>query len=253
VPVPNFWGYGSYALNDTLLCASDMYVYVYPPILFCIGTVLLFSKERGRRASRLDWTRRWGIICTYVVALLNTVRQFFWMALVLVGISALFMAMPLKYQPGVTRLFVELSTGWLRHGPTIKDRSYCALIIFSSATVLLACVPLWEALCSSGMKRAAKFVLAPLALFALISVAQASLVILGYSLLSRVDPYSWFEPYFRPALLLWNTDDYTRARLIPQPGLSVFVVEAVKWSIIFAIAVWLSVAQLAAWRKNRKS
>jgi hypothetical protein len=238
VPVPNFWGYGSYNLDDTLACTFG----VYPPIVFCIGVVLLFAKERGRRQSRLDWTRRWGIICCYVVALLSTVLRLFLPALVMAGISALFMAMPPKYQPSVTRLFVELSLRILRHGP-YRDTSYCVLIIFSSITVLLACLPLWEALWSSGLRRAAKFVLTPLALFALMNIAQACGVMLGVPMAHTT---YLLGSYFRPALLVWNVD-FNWGVFTPQAKLGLCLVEAVKWCIIFAIAVWLSIAQLAAY------
>jgi hypothetical protein len=251
--VPNFWGYGSLTLDDTFMCALG----VYPPILFCIGAVLLFSRERGRRASTMDWTRRWGIICSYVVMLLSAALRLFLPALVLAGISAAFISMPLENQPRVTRLFVELSTRYLRYGPYPKESSYCVLVTFSSITILLACVPLWEALCSSGLKRVAKILLAPLALFSLINIAQAGWVIFGYSPLSRTDAFYLLGPYFRPALLVRDTTGYTWglswALLMLQPPLHLFVVEAAKWCIILAIAVWLSIAQLAARQKNRKS
>ena len=69
VPVPAVLEYGDSVrtLNDTLLSWPG----VYQPLVFCIGVVLLFSKERGRRRSRMDWTRRWGVICSYVVLLLS--------------------------------------------------------------------------------------------------------------------------------------------------------------------------------------
>jgi hypothetical protein len=51
-------------LDDTFLCVMR----VYPQVLFCIGVALLFSAERGRRRSNLDWTRRWGVFCRYVRA-----------------------------------------------------------------------------------------------------------------------------------------------------------------------------------------
>jgi hypothetical protein len=246
IPVPNFWGYGSYNLDDTLACTFG----VYPPIVFCIGTVLLFSKERGRRASGMDWTRRWGIICTYVVALLSIAVKLFLPALVMAGISALFLDMPPKNQPRVTQLFVELSWRYLRYGPYPKVITYCVLFAFSSVTILLACVPLWEALCSSGWKRVAKFLLAPLALFALMNMAEAGLVAIGYSPLSGATPFYRLGPYFRPALLVWNTTGNSLGLVTPQPGLNLFLVEVAKWGIIFAIAVWMSIAQLAAWRKK---
>src|SRR5688572_8914546 len=71
-------------LDQSLLCD-----WVYQPVVFCIGVVLLFAKERGRRPAPLDWTRRWGVLCSYVVLLLSATQILFIGALVLVGISAL--------------------------------------------------------------------------------------------------------------------------------------------------------------------
>ncbi len=46
VHVPNVFGFrGSLRLDETLLSSFG----VYAPLVFCIGVVLLFSKERGRR------------------------------------------------------------------------------------------------------------------------------------------------------------------------------------------------------------
>jgi hypothetical protein len=56
VPVPAIFEiHGAVrTLDETLVCFPG----VYQPLIFCIGVVLLFSKERGRRSNRLDWTRR---------------------------------------------------------------------------------------------------------------------------------------------------------------------------------------------------
>src|SRR5687768_7166083 len=107
-PVPTVFDFRGTVrtLDDTLLCGTG----VYQPLVFCIGVVLLFSKERGRRGGKLDWTRRWGVVCSYVVLLLCAVPVLFIGALVLAGIAALFQSMPAKYQPGVTQLFVDVST-----------------------------------------------------------------------------------------------------------------------------------------------
>jgi hypothetical protein len=146
--VPSLFDNTPATLDETFLCTGG----VYPYIIFSMGVVLLFSKERGRRTSRLDWTRRWGIICCYVVTLLSAAETLFAPALVLVAISQLFLSMPAKYQPSVTGLFIELGAGYLRYGPYPNDISYCVHVIFSSCTILLACAPLWEALCSVGWK-----------------------------------------------------------------------------------------------------
>jgi len=241
--VPTFLHYGPVTLDETFLCMGD----VYPSIVFCIGVVLLFSRERGRRQSRLDWTRHWGIICSYVVTLLSAAVELFFPALVLAGISAVFLSMPLRNQPGVTGLFVELSAGYLRYGPFPKDSTYCVLVTFSSIAMLLACVPLSEALGSSGLKGFAKILVAPLALFSLMNIAQAGSMMLGLVPWSPGNPFYLLGPYFRPALLVWNPTAYGGRFFTPQD----FIIELVKWSVVFAIAVRLSIAQLAALR-NRK-
>ena len=250
IVVPTYWHCGPMTLDHAYLFTPG----IYQLIVFCIGVVLLFSKERGRRWSRLDWTRRWGIICSYVVALLSAAIKLFIVALVLAGIAALFMSMPLKYQPSavVTRLFVELSSRYLRHAPYPRDISYCVLVTFSSVTVLLACVPLWEALCSVGLKDFARIILVPLALFALMNIAQAVTVVFGRSPLSGRDPFYLLGPYFRPDLLVGNSD-YYRGLFGPQWNIADFThfaVECVKWGMIFAIAVRLSVAQVVGMRKS---
>src|ERR1041385_1879799 len=118
IPVPSFFGYGAIrTLDDTLICDPiSSYAGVYQPLMFCIGVVLLFSKERGRRRGHLDWTRRWGVLCSYVALLLSAARFLFISALVLTGIAAIFLYMPPKYQPGATGLFVKLSSVYLRYG-----------------------------------------------------------------------------------------------------------------------------------------
>src|SRR5687768_10009653 len=108
VPVPVVFDFrgGIRTLDETLFS----YRAVYQPLIFCMGVVLLFSHERGRRPSRLDWTRRWGVICTYVVFLLSAAQVLFVSALVLAGVAALLQSMPPKYQPASTQLIVDVSS-----------------------------------------------------------------------------------------------------------------------------------------------
>lgn len=237
-------------LDQTLICWGS----VYQPLAFCIGVVLLFSRERGRRRGRLDWTRRWGVICSYVVMLLSAVPVLLLGALVLVGIAAVFLSMPLKYQPGITQLFVEVSTVWLRYGPYPTNISGVVLVAFSSITMLLACVPLFDALRSGGRKWVAASLLAPLALFSLMHLGQAAGYCLGFSSMS-LDAVSPPGVYFRPHLLVGYISGNSIYALWWGSSLSsiAFAVEATKWCIVVAIAVWLSIARLAAWRQGRKA
>jgi hypothetical protein len=265
VPVPEvFDSRGTVrTLDDTLLA----YPGVYQPLIFCIGVVLLFAKERGRRRAPLDWTRRWGVLCSYVALLLSAAQILYVGALVLAGIAYTFHALPQKFQPQVTQLFADVSTAYIRFGPQPKDVSGVVLVACSSIAILLACIPLFDALRSSGRKRPAAILLAPLVLFALIYLAQAGryFVAFGFAPVADLLPYG---VYFRPELLVRHV-----AGLPPGPGVSgpagaffagvagspgwpatagAFVVEAAKWCCVLAIATWLTIARLAAWRHGRK-
>jgi hypothetical protein len=248
VPVPTVFGSRGTVntLQDTLLCFPG----VYPALAFCIGVVLLFANERGRRRGRLDWTRRWGVLCCYVVLLLSATQFLYVAALVSVGIAAVFQSMPLAYQPGVTRSLVDWGTAYLRYGPNPQNAAGVVLVASSSIAILLACIPLVDALRSSGPKRLAAIVLAPLALFALIYLAQAARYFAAFGLSPVADllPYG---VYFRPELLAGQP----ATRLSGQsPWASepvAFTTEAVKWCAVVAIAAWLSIAQLGAWRRHK--
>jgi hypothetical protein len=249
VPVPNVFGFrGTLALDETFLCGTG----VYAPLVFCIGVVLLFSKERGRRPGNLDWTRRWGVACSYVALLLSAVQVLFIGALVLAGVAALLQSMPLKYQPAVTRLFVDVSTGYLRYGPQPSDSSGVALVAFSSIAVLLACVQLFDALRSSGPKRLAAILLAPLALFSLMYVAQVGRYCLGFSGMTSSDVFR-YRIYFWPELLVADLAGGQPPGWNVSGSVSAFVVEATKWCIVLAIAVWLTIARLVAWWQGKKT
>jgi hypothetical protein len=249
VRVPNVFELpGGIPLNETLLC----YEGVYLPLLFCMGVVLLFSKERGRRPGPFDWTRRWGVLCSYVVFLLSAAGVLFIFAYVMTAIGSLFMSLPPKYQPGVTRLLVEVSTAYLRYGAYPHDGSAGVLVAFSSIAILLACVPLWDALRSSGPKRLATILLAPLALFSLMHLAKAGLYCLGSRSVTLRDIYD-LGVYFRPMQLVRPIASLSAGLNMSGSVFSAFLVEAAKWCIVLAIAVWLSIAQLATWRQDRKA
>jgi hypothetical protein len=234
-------------MEDTLLCNMR----IYQMVVFCMGVVLLFSRERGRRRGPLDWTRRWGVLCSYVVSLLNAVPVFFIIALVLAGIAALCLSIPLKLQPPATAFFVNVSTVYLRYGPYPKDSASVVLVAFSSIVILLACVALFDALRSSGPKRLAAILLAPLALFSLMHLVQAGRYYFGFSNASETDIY-WLGMYFQPELLVSYVAGRTTDWGVQESEFSVFLVEAAKWCIVLVIAVWLSVAQVLAWRHRKK-
>jgi hypothetical protein len=249
VPVPTVFDFRGTVrtLDDTLLC----YWGVYEPLAFCIGVVLLFSNERARRPGPLDWTRRWGVICSYVVSLLSAAQVLFIAALVLAGIAAVFHSMPLENQPRVTPWLVELSAAYLRYGPHPRDVSVVVLSGVSSIAILLACAALFDALRSSGPKWLAVILLAPLALIALMHLAQAIRLGLGLTTATPTDQFR-YAVYFSPAPLVQHIADLLTgvgARRMPI----LLLVEAAKWCTVFVIAVWLSTAQLAAWWQRQRA
>jgi hypothetical protein len=250
IPVPNVIGFPGAVrtLDETYLYSLSL----YPPLAFCVGVVLLFSKERRRRPAPLDWTRRWGVACSYIVLLLSVVQVLFISALVLVGISAVFLSMPPKYQPGVTQLFVNVSWFYLRYGPDPKDSSVAVLVAFSSITVLLACVPLFDALRSTRLKRYAGIFLAPLALFAVLHLGQVGLYCVGLSGGPTAAVFRYGNYFWPDVLLRYITGAPTGLNIIGSVPIAFFV-EAAKWCIVLVIAVWLSVAQLAAWRGRKRN
>jgi hypothetical protein len=250
VRVPAAFFQESLALHDTFLCHPGL----YSALVFSIGSVLLFSNERGRWVSPLRWTRRWGIICSYVVFLLTAAQVLLLMALVLAGIASLFLGMPLKYQPVMTQWFVDASWVYLRYGPSPRDISGIVLVAFSSIIILLACVSLFEALRSSGPKWAAAMLPTPLAFFALMHLAQVVRYCLGSSRKTWADVSMLIQYFFWPQLLVRYLAGLPTYRVGYISGsLSEFIGEAVKWSVVFAIAVWLTIAQISAWRHGRKA
>jgi hypothetical protein len=243
IPVPEIFDYrGSVgSLDRTLLATTGL----YEALIFCMGVVLLFSKERGRRLNRLDWTRRWGVLCSYVTLLLSFTGILLIASLVLVGITALFLSMPLQHQPRITNLFGQVSTAYLSYGPSPKEITVAVRVGFSSVMMLFACVALFDALRRSGSKAWALALVVPLGLFALMHLAVAAGYCLGILSYNQV---SAAEIYFNPQLLLQNLSGFPGS-LIATGTVMAFFIEAAKWCIVLTIAAWLTDAQVAAWWK----
>jgi hypothetical protein len=139
------------------------------------------------------------------------------------------------------------------------------LVVSSSLAILLACVPLYDALRSSGPRRAAHVLLAPLALFSLLYLAQVARYCLVFGYLASSSWYVasrdlfQYAVFFRPEFLVGpiasfpvgttlQTSAFTfGATPSGSPG-AALVVEAVKWCAVLSVAVWLSIAQVAALR-----
>jgi hypothetical protein len=226
---------------------------VFNPLIFCMGVVLLFAKERGRRRNPMDWTRRWGVFGSYVTLLLSAAPVLYISALVMVGISALFISMPPKYQPAVTDWFARVSSAYLCYGPELKDSAAVVLVACSSFTIVLACIPLFVALRSTGRKYLPAFLLGPLPFFALIHLAQAGQYWFAFTTMTSAELFN-YGVYFRPEFVLTRlADGSADVRTMSPQVLAGFFVEITKWIVVLAVAVWLTIAQLAAWRQRRNS
>jgi hypothetical protein len=242
LPMPTYiQPQGAQALNDSFL---EM---VYACVVFSMGVVLLFSHERDRPPSRLDWTQRWGVVVSYGVLLLGAIDYAAVTALVTVGVGALCQSLPLHYQPAATDWIVTISTGYLRYGPFPGQLSYASLAACSAIAVLLGCVPLYNALRSCEKKKAAAvIVLAPLAISA---VAQ-----IGFAIEYLFLDYSFFARHFMNNRLFFF---YPRATVGSSSSLynpvltSDVVMEVIKWLACLVIAVWLSIAQIRSTRSKK--
>ena len=128
-PVPDvFSSWGSVrTLDETFLFQTR----VYQRLLFCVGVVLMFSKERGAEAWSFGLDTPLGASSALTfVSLLSAAPTLLISALVLTGIAALFQSIPLKYQPRATQFCVDLGAGYLRYGPYPKEICGIALVGF---------------------------------------------------------------------------------------------------------------------------
>ena len=228
---------------------ETLFVRMFPYLAFCIGVVLFFSKERFRQPSRLDWTRRWGVLGSYGVLLLGIPTFAFIGSLVMLGIGAMFQSIPLAYQPAATPLFVRLGTGYVYYGPIDSDLLYVALTLCSAATVLLACVPLYDALRCGGPRWLARMILALLSLVCLLHVSEAAGYFLKLSS-GRAEelPIFFLRTYFFPIYPAVFKAAFTGG----IGGFRLYAQEAITWLLFMTIALWLSAAQLRVWRRRSK-
>ncbi len=238
VPVVSFDFQTAFATLD-----ESFITWIYAYLAFCIGVVLFFSKERGRRGNRLDWTRRWGVFASYCVLVLGVPVIFMSPALVLIGIAALCHSLPLENQPAITALISEIGAGYIYYGPHWTDTGDVALAVFSACAILLACVPLYDALRSSGSRVLALVLLMPLALIAVWQIGSAVLVYLHPPIADTPPPPFFFQPQ---ALLghLTNYEAFINGQVSPIQSI---LWEAAKWLPFLGIAIWLSLAQVRAW------
>ena len=60
-----------------------------------------------------------------------------------------------------------------------------------------------------------------------------------------------YQVYFSPDVLVGGITLVATGRPVPGSVLGAFLVEAAKWCIVLAIAVWLTIAQLASPRRGK--
>ncbi len=239
IPAPQIVGPVTLAEN----LATDLWI--YSSLVFCIGMVLFFAKERYRRRNRLDWTRRWGVFLSYIVLLLSMIFHGTIVALVGVGLGALFMSLPHENQPVFTGLLMELSGTYLRYVPDgASEASLPALAAFSAALVLLACAPIFTALRSTGRKLAAVLPVVPLAMAAIWRIAEA--VHYHFFTAPAGDPPPPF--FFQPDLLVRGVSGIASTGVFRRIPLYL-VRELFMWLPFLVVAIWLSVAQVRSWRR----
>lgn len=252
VLMPNL--YGSLLAGKTLRDTMIFWNFLYQPVVMCMGLVLLFSPERGRRRGRLDWVRRWGVFGCYVVLFLAAVDVLFITALVTAGIGALLMSIALNYQPAVTPWFVEISYAYLRFGPSPGNTAFVALSVSTAVTVLLACVPLYDALRATVDKR----------YWWVARIATWSLALSAAVFLTRLAGYMLGIPGavgLRELTTVYYTEAFKVAKdlaavlngagFVPLLTLN-SLTELAEWGTALGIAVWLSAVQFFAWRASKR-
>ena len=243
VPLPLPFDY----YNTVTAVDHTLLVMLYPWLGFCTGVVLLFARERHRRAGRLDWTRRWGVIGSYVVLLLGFSTFTLLLGLVSIGIAALFLTLPPDNQPPVTDLMIALETGLIYYAPQASDVAVTVLAASSAFLMLLACAPLYAALRSSGLRRLAVVPLATLAAIALFQVGSATWFAFNRPVSFNLQAPPGF--FFQPAALVgYAASLLTGSSTWWTPWFAAG--EAAKWLAITTTALWLTGAQVRSWRRR---
>ena len=162
--------------------------------------------------------------------------------LVLIGIATLFVSLPFDHQPWFTMILADAGHGLIHYGPHAEEAAWIATGAISAILVLLACVPLYAALCSSGPRLLAILLLAPLALSALGWIASSVIAWAHPPLLEEMVAPLFFVDPVRVALVI------ERGIAAPYSSAPADLRAAGQWLIILTIALWLSVAQVRARR-----
>ena len=249
VLMPNL--YGGFLAGQTLRDTMIFWSFLYQAVVMCMGLALIFSPERGRRHDWLDWLKPWGVFGCYIVLLLAAVDVLFVTALVTAGIAALFMSIAANYQPAATPWFVEIGYAYLRFGPSPGNAAFVALSVSSTLTILLACVPLYDALRATVDKKnwwAARIAAWPLAVVAAVYLMRLAGYILGIA--GAMDLGELITVYYTGSSQVAKG----LATFLNGGGfLSLFTLsltELTKWGTTLGIALWLLAAQFLV-RRSR--
>lgn len=256
VPVPSLLPkiVGIHNLGDTLFAEAG----IDGSVAFCLGVAFILSKESGRLSRTSDWARRWGVFGCYVVMTLSFLFVLRLASFIAVSSAAMLLSIPPKYQPGITPLFANCSANYMKYGPDPDQSAAEVCTAMSAVLMLLACVALFRALWSCIPRLLAAILVTPLVLLSLANVALVlSSRIAAYFLL---DLPKWMNGdafarsiYFSPGTLV--------AAVTGRPSFSLLLnsedhrfpvsAEAVKWIVVFGIAIILSAAEFFARRAER--
>src|SRR5690606_33544544 len=120
-------------------------------------------------------TRCWGVLGSYLVFLLGFALDSLIYGLVLMGIGALFFSLPFDEQPWFTIVVADAGRLLIHYGSHADEGAFIATGTVSACLVLLACVPLYDAMRSSGPSWLAILLLAPLAASALWKLGESAI------------------------------------------------------------------------------
>lgn len=119
---------------------------IWAPVVFCMGMVLIFSRERGTRPRRLDRVRRWGGISAWVLLPVT--------ALAVSGITLLVIAgIRNQVGPPGDPAFAAFAR---RFSVTWSDWGFIAMQFLSAGLVLMMGLVLYDALVRCGSKGLAR-------------------------------------------------------------------------------------------------
>lgn len=253
-------------LADTFLMQN----FVYPPLLLCIGLLLLLTPERGRRVTRVDRLRPWGVLFVVGVATLALADLLVWVGFTLTGVTSIFHTLPFAHEPASTPLIRAAGIGLLRYGPSVDVRTDLASAVLACLAVIVVSVVLHDALRSTlptphvpladltpreRRHRHLTFVWpALLAVLAVTHLAQATVQLqrVGLRPLPRWAVYAGdadqYRLYFRPDIPARYLDHRAHFTSDFRREMSV---EVVKLGALGGTVIALSVASLRAARERR--